>query len=383
MTNFLLKTFAAKKGGTKRERYGSVAGVIGIISNALISVIKLSVGLAISNIAIIADGINNLADTAGSIITVVGFRISSKPADKEHPYGHARMEYISALGVSFIVLFLGLQLLVESINGIIAPKQTEFGTATILLLVFSVGVKIWQRHFFSKTAAIINSKVLKAAAIDSRNDIIMSIVVLLSLPISSEIGFSLEGYVGVLVSLFILYSGIQLIGDTVTPLLGAPPDKGMIDGISEKILSTNKVLGMHDLIVHNYGVGRYFASVHVEMSADNDLLHSHEIIDAIEREVGEEFDVTLVIHLDPVVKDERVNDLKEQVLTILRRMSNSINIHDFRAVFGPSKVKLIFDVEVPASLEQSDGELRELMAESIKLEIPHSASVIFIDRLFD
>ncbi len=383
MTEFLLKQLSGGgKAPTSRERYGTVAGVLGIISNAIISVMKLTLGLFLNNIAILADGINNLTDAASSVIAVIGFKVSSKPADKEHPFGHARMEYVAALGVSFIVLFLGLQLLMQSLGSIMNPTPPEYGALTVVILIFSIAVKLWQCRFFSKAGKIIGSKVLSATSIDSRNDVIISLVVLISLPLSDMIGFSLEGIAGTMVSLFILYSGAVLINETVTPLLGAPPEKKLIEDISRKILNTDGVIDIHDLIVHNYGVGRYFASVHVEMSADGDLLASHEVIDGIEQEVKRLYDVTLVIHLDPVVNDERVEELKTKVVGVMQGISPTLSIHDFRAVFGPSKTKIIFDVKVPSNFKMTNEELKKGVIDLLTKEIDNSTPVVFIDRYF-
>ncbi len=383
MPEFLLKQLSGGgKAPTSRERYGTVAGVLGIISNATISVMKLTLGLFLNNIAILADGINNLTDAASSVIAVIGFKISSKPADKEHPFGHARMEYVAALGVSFIVLFLGLQLLMQSISGILNPKPSEYGALTVVILIFSIVVKLWQCRFFLKAGRIIGSKMLCATSIDSRNDVIVSTMVLISLPLSDMVGFSLEGIAGALVSLFILYSGAMLINETVTPLLGAPPEKKLIEDISRTILNTDGVIDIHDLIVHNYGVGRFFASVHVEMSADGDLLASHEVIDGIEQEVKRLYDVTLVIHLDPVVNDDRVEELKTVATKVVQDISPTLSLHDFRAVFGPSKTKIIFDVKVPSAFEMTNEELKQTVTEQLTKEIDNSNPVVFIDRYY-
>ncbi len=272
--------------------------------------------------------------------------------------------------------------MIESVTDIPNPEPTEFGVITVIVLVFSIAVKIWQRFFFKKVSVLIDSKLFFAASVDSRNDILISLAVLLSLPLSNIAGFSLSGYAGAIVSLFILYSGMSLIKETVTPLLGAPADMKLINDITQAIRSGDGVLGIHDLVVHNYGVGKYFASVHVEMSADNDLLASHEAIDDIEQNVRNRFGVALVIHLDPVVKDDRVTELKDEVQRSLQEISDQLKIHDFRAVFRPNKVKLIFDVEAPYSFLMDDEELKNLIVERIASSIPNSVVVVFLDRYY-
>ncbi len=380
MTTLLLKLLS--RNSETREGYGLAAGLFGIISNALISILKLIVGLLAGSIAIIADGVNNLSDCVSSIITMVGFHLSKKPADKEHPYGHARMEYIAGLVVSFIVIFIGLQLIGESITKIKAPTFSSFGNLSIAVMLFSILIKLWQVYLFRMVGRQLNSSALMATAIDSRNDIISSIAILISIPLSSIVGFSLDGYIGLAVSLFIIYSGIILVKETSAPLLGSAPDNSTMDIISSLILETEGVLGLHDLIIHSYGEGRVFASAHVEMSADGDLLKSHEIIDGIEFKVHELLDINLTLHLDPVVNDDRVLELKNKVEELIYKESPQLKFHDFRAVFTPDNVKIVFDLTLPPNLNLSASELRSSLTRKITEEIENSTAVIIIESHF-
>ncbi len=380
MTTFLLNLLS--KNQEEREGYGFAAGLLGIISNALVSILKLAVGLFAGSVAIFADGINNFSDAMGSVITMIGFYLSKKPADKEHPYGHARMEYIAGLIVSFIVIFIGMQLIGESYNRIVEPRPSELGSLSVVVMLFSILVKLWQVYLFRMVGKQINSSSLMATAVDSRNDIISSLTVLISIPISNLIGVSLDGYVGLAVSIFIIYSGIILVKETSAPLLGAAPNSETMEIISSIIIKSEGVLGFHDLIIHSYGEGRVFASAHVEMSADNDLLKSHEVIDEIEFKVHELLDINLTIHLDPVVNDERVVELKAIVQDIINEYSKELKFHDFRAVFTPDKVKIMFDLTLPPTFKISASTLKTQLTKRITQTIENSTAVIIIESHF-
>ncbi len=380
MTEFLLKLASGKNVG--REVVGRAAGLLGIISNSIISLLKLVVGLISGNIAIFADGINNLSDAVSSVVTMVGFHMSQKPADTEHPYGHARMEYIAGLTVSFIVIFIGIQLTSESVNRILNPVPTEHSTLAIVVMIFSILVKLWQIFLFRSVGKKINSSTLMATAIDSRNDIFAGIAVLVSIPLSDLVGFSLDGYAGLAVALFIIYSGIGLVKETSAPLLGAPPNDEMTKGITEEILATEGILGVHDLIVHSYGECCVFASAHVEMSADGNLLASHEIIDRLEYNIHERWDVNLTLHLDPVVKDERVDELKAVVKRLASEISPQLQLHDFRVVFTPGNSKIMFDLTLPPNLKIPAKQLRKQLTQNITSSIENSTVIIIIERHF-
>ena len=302
MTKLLIKLFIKNADATTpkgRELFGRLAGAVGIICNLILSVMKLIIGTVTNSVSITADATNNISDAGSSIVTLVGFRLSGKPADKDHPYGHARIEYISSLIISFLILLIGCSIFKESVTKIFKPEESLFNIATVIILVVSIIVKLWLSVFNTYLGKQIDSKALEATAIDSRNDVITTTAVLIASVISHFTGFNLDGYMGVIVSIFILISGINLVKETLNPLLGQPPTKEMFESIEKKILSYDNVLGVHDLMVHSYGPNTYFASAHIEMDAKIDVLICHDIMDQIERDFKSELNIHLVVHLDP------------------------------------------------------------------------------------
>ncbi|WP_074349498.1 cation diffusion facilitator family transporter [Proteiniborus sp. DW1] len=385
MTNLLIRLFVKDYQNTSnyrvRERYGKFASITGIISNFLLFLIKIVAGLVFNSISIIADAINNLSDSGSSIITLIGFKISGMPADKNHPYGHKRMEYVSGLIVSIIILVLGVQLVFSSLGKIIKPEVTIFSMVSVVILVISILIKLWQSLFYRKIGKKINSTTLIATSIDSRNDILSTTAVLTGVFITQVTGFNLDGYIGVAVALFIIFSGVGLIKETINPLLGTAPTKELVDSIYEKILSYDGIIGLHDLTVHSYGEGKCFASVHCEMSAENDIMASHDVIDNIERDFLKEEGINLVIHLDPVVtNDARTNKLRAEIEYILENLSPEIGMHDFRVVWSKSHSNLIFDVVVPYDFKWSDDELVKLISDRIYELNPNYHTSITVDH---
>ena len=387
MTNLLIKWFVRDYQNTSnfqvRERYGKFAGVVGIASNLVLFSIKISAGLIFNSIAIIADAVNNLSDSAASLVTLLGFKLSGKPADAEHPYGHARMEYISGLTVSFLILFLGLQLIQTSVTKIIHPEAAQFSVASILVLVASILIKLWQCLFYRKVSRIIDSTTLAATSVDSRNDILATTAVLVAVIGTRLTGFNLDGYMGAVVALFIMVSGAKLVMETIDPLLGLAPTKELVNSIYQKILSYDQIIGLHDLAVHNYGAGKCFASVHCEVAAEQDIMVSHDIIDNIERDFLKEQGIHMVIHLDPVITDDpKTNELKDKVAQIISQISPDISMHDFRVVWGVSHSNLIFDVVVPFNFQWSDDELNRMISDRICQLDSRYYSVITIDHSY-
>ncbi|HHV72805.1 MAG TPA: cation transporter [Clostridia bacterium] len=381
LIKFFVKDSQSLSEFRRRELYGQFAGIIGLASNLLLFLLKITVGLFSNSIAIIADAVNNFSDFGSSLITLIGFKLSSKPADAEHPYGHARMEYISGMIVSILIVFLALQLIKSSINKIINPQLAEFSFITVAILFFSIFLKLWQSLFYRKIANLIDSPTLLAASADSRNDVVATIAILVAAIISSLTGYNLDGFLGLVVALFILISGVKLVIETGNPLLGTVPSKELVDSIYEKILSYDGIIGLHDLIVHNYGVDKCFASVHCEVCAEQDIMVSHDLIDNIERDFLEKHGIHLVIHLDPVVtNDERTNKLKAEVEKIIEEISPKISMHDFRVVWGVSHSNLIFDVVVPFNFEWEDEELIEHIRNKVYQINPTYHSVIRIDH---
>lgn len=369
MTKFLIKLFI-KDADTNtqrgRELYGRLAGAVGIICNLLLSVMKLIIGSISNSVSITADATNNISDAGSSIVTLVGFRLSGKPADKDHPYGHARIEYISSLIISFLILLIGCSIFKESITKIFNPEESLFNVATVIVLVASILVKLWLSIFNKFLGKQINSKALEATAIDSRNDVITTAAVLLASVISHFTGFNLDGYMGVIVSVFIFISGINLVKETLDPLLGQPPTKEMFETIEKKILSYDNVLGVHDLMVHSYGPNTYFASAHIEMDAKIDVLICHDIMDQIERDFKSELNIHLVVHLDPTILDSpEINELKEMVNDIICEIDRQLTFHDFRVVVGEENKNVLFDVVVPPEYKYSDEELEKIITDKI------------------
>ena len=385
MTRLLLRLFAGKDGGGTgekvRERYGGMAGIVGICTNFLLFCIKIFTGTISHSIAITADAVNNLTDCVSSVITIVGFRMSEKPADREHPFGHARFEYVSGLFVSILVFIVGFQFAQSSIGKIFRPDRTEFSVLAVVMLAVSILIKFWQGSFYKSVGNLIHSDSLLATAADSRSDVLSTGVVLAGSLITRFTGYNLDGYLGVAVAVLIMVTGYQLIRKATGTLIGKAPPKSMVDDIYHTIRGYDGILGIHDLVVHSYGPGRCFASVHCEVPAEQDVLLSHDTIDNIERDFLTEKGIHLVIHMDPIVTDNpKTNELKEQVVAIVRGLSSEITLHDFRVVWGPTHANLVFDICVPFGFSMSDGQLSEAVAERIRQINPHYYPVITVDH---
>lgn len=371
MTSFLIRLFIRRREDVQdacvRLSYGNLAGITGIVCNVLLCAIKFFTGLFTGSISITADAVNNLSDASSGVITLLGFKLAGKPADPEHPYGHARMEYLAGLVVSFVILLIGVQLAGESVQRILHPAAATFGIVPAVMLVFSILVKLWMAGFYRSIGKKIDSTTLLAASADSRNDVISTGAVLLALLISAWTDLDLDGWMGMAVALFILYSGIGLIKDTLDPLLGRAPSEDLTQRVEEKILSYEGILGTHDLMVHDYGPGQCFASVHVEMSAEMNVMRSHDIIDTIERDFHEQDHIHLVIHYDPIeTGSEAVGTMRQWVTERVHAVSPLLSIHDFRMVKGELHTNLIFDVAAPSSYESTDAEIKQQIQRSVQ-----------------
>ncbi len=385
MTNILIRFFIKDYrdvGNPKvRGQYGKFSSIVGIASNILLFLIKIIAGILFGSISIIADAINNLSDSASSVITLVGFKISEKPADEEHPYGHERMEYVSGLIVSFIIIFLGLQLIKSSIDKIIHSQMAEFSILSVVILVIAILVKLWQSFFYRTIGKKIDSLTFIAMSIDSRNDILATSAVLIAAIVTHLTNFNLDGYMGALVAILILISGVKLVMDTINPILGMAPTKELVDKIYEKVLSYDNIIGLHDLTVHSYGAYKCFASVHCEVAAEQDIMISHDIIDNIERDFLADEGIHMVIHLDPVVtNDIKTNELKEKVKCIIQKVSLEISMHDFRVVWGISHSNIIFDIVTSYNSRLSDEELITLVSDEIKQIDESYYAIITVDH---
>ncbi len=371
----------ANEGEGSRKRYGNVASVLGILCNVFLCIIKGLAGILSGSVAIIADAANNLSDAGSSVISLIGFAVSDKPADEEHPYGHARFEYISCLAVAFVIFGIGIALLKSSVEKIINPEAVEKSFVVFLILIISIIVKLWMSLFYRKVGKIISSSVLMANSKDSFNDVVSTGAVFLTTLLYTITDINLDGYVGLIVALFIMYAGFGVLKETFDNILGTVPDAALVRSITEKLNSYEGVLGIHDLVVHSYGPEKYFASVHVEVPYDVDILLSHDMIDNIEREFRENENINLVIHLDPIVTDdEEVNSLKAKTVEIVKGINSLYGVHDFRMVRGETHSNLIFDVGIPVGDKITEGELKEKISSEVKKIDEKLFCVITVDR---
>lgn len=387
MMTFLVKLFVKDYRNTSdpgvRKQYGKLAGVVGIISNGILCVMKILVGLFSGSIAIVADGINNLADASSSVITLIGFKLASMPEDKHHPYGHARYEYLAGLFVSILIIVLGLQLLRSSVSKILHPDPLAFSYVTILVLAAAIAIKVWQALFNISLGKKINSLTLMATGADSRNDVISTSAVLLSVIIGKAAGLQIDGYMGCLVALFIIWSGILLIRDTSSPLLGEAPDESLVRSIQETVLSQEGVIGIHDLVVHNYGPGKIFASIHVEVDARGDLLESHDRIDNIERRIKQDLRIEFTAHMDPVELDNPlISRLYKEIIRTIKPVPGVQSIHDLRIVPGTTHTNIIFDAVLTPECGLTEGELCDLIESKIQEIDPSYYVIITFDRAY-
>ena len=351
----------------QREHYGKVASIVGILANIVLALSKIIVGAVFGVLSILADGLNNLTDCGSSVMSFVSFKIANKPADKEHPFGHQRIEYIFSMAVAFLILMIAFELLKESITKIISPSAINFSFLIVGVLVFSILVKFCLYFYNSKVSKKINSQILKATAVDCLSDCISTATVLVALGVGKLTGFNLDGYAGLFVACFVAYAGIGIFRETMSHLVGKAPDKEMVDSIKERILSYKEVFGIHDLSVYCYGPNKYFASVHIELDASIDVIESHEIVDRIEQDFFENTHIVLTGHLDPiVVNDEKVNELRIKVANLVTDIDCNFSIHDFRMVEGPNNTNLIFDVAVPYECSLCDSEIKDLLDKKIK-----------------
>ncbi len=391
MTALLVKLFVKNSTDTKsvavRNTYGNLGSAVGIAANVLLSVIKIVIGLIGGSLSITADGFNNLADVGSSVVTLIGFKLANKPADRDHPFGHGRMEYISAFIVSFLILLVGFELLKNSVTALIdGATSPVFSKTAIAILVISIVIKLWLFLFNKKIGKIIDSSALIATAKDSLNDCIATAAILVAAVVTSlvKLPFNLDAVMAIGVALFILWSGFCSARDTLDEILGGPPDSQLIKDINDTILSFDEFNGIHDLIVHNYGPGRQFASVHVEVPVGIDIVACHEKIDICEKLIQEKFGVNLVIHMDPIDTDnESVAAARDTMVNILKEIDTKLTLHDFRMTpAGDTRTNLIFDVVVPADLKLSENELNDTICQAAHKADKTYICVITFDRDF-
>ena len=383
LAGFFVKNPTEYSNPKVRKIYGVLAGVVGIVLNVILAAGKFFAGIISGSISIVADAFNNLSDAGSSIISLMGFYLGEKKPDSDHPFGHGRMEYISALLVSVIILIMGFELAKSSVSKIIKPEAVETGSVTIVILIVAILVKLYMFLYNRMYGAKINSQAMKATAIDSISDVCATLVVLISVLVGKYTGLNIDGYAGLVVALFIFYAGIRSIKETMDPLLGQAPEPDFVQSIKSIVDRHEEIIGVHDLIVHDYGPGRRIISLHCEVSEEGNMVELHEVIDRCERMLMEELGCMATIHMDPItLNNERVDFLKTTILTEIHKFNSKISLHDFRVVDGPNQTNIIFDAVLPHDLKITEKELRNKLEDIIK-ELPgNCAGVITIDRQF-
>ena len=383
MTNFIIKHFIKPSNhGEDRKRYGIVSGYVGIFCNILLFVSKLFAGILTSSVSIMADALNNLSDAGSSIATLLGFKLADRPPDKEHPFGHGRYEYVSGFVVSLIIILMGIELLKASFEKIIFPEQMTFHVLSFAIMLCSILLKLWMCVFNKKIGKLIDSQTLQATAMDSLSDVIATSAVILGMLVTHFFHVNIDGYIGILVSLFILYTGITTAKETLNPLLGCAPPSDFVQEIKKEILSYDGILVVHDLIVHNYGAEKKLVSLHAEVSAYGDILKIHDVIDTIERDMKQKFLCDMVIHMDPIdIEDKQTKQLYHQTKYIVKTTNPSFKIHDFRVIKSVGEVKLFFDIAVPFSYQKTEQEIIEQIKNKIEQLGENYIVTITIDHI--
>ncbi len=384
LIKLFIKNYEDVQSPKVRESYGTLGSLVGILCNLLLCIFKIAIGLLTHSISIAADGFNNLTDMGSSVITMIGFKMANKPADSDHPFGHGRMEYMSAFIVAVLILLVGFELLKTSVTALVkATASPEFTSISAIILIVSVLIKLWMFALNRKIGKKINSEALIATAKDSLNDTVATTAILITVVVSKFVNlpFNLDALMGVFVALFILYSGITSAKTTLDQILGTPPEKELIDEIENTILSFEEFVGLHDLIVHNYGHGRQFASIHVEVPHDSDIVKCHEQIDLCENLIKEKLGISIVIHMDPIdTNDENIAKTREQLASAITVIHEKLTLHDFRMTPATDKqTNLIFDVVVPSDLKLSHKDLQSKIEKMAQLINPTFNCVITFD----
>lgn len=382
LSEILVKKFLPGKSKNPRQQYGYLAGIVGVAINLLLFSVKLAIGTISNSIAITADAFNNLSDMGSCLITIIGFKIADKPADKDHPFGHGRGEYIAGLVVSFMVLYVGIQFVKTSVNRIFHPEKTIFDIVSFVVLVISISAKLWLGKFYDYINKRVASGTLDATSADCYSDALITSCTAACLLLSKFISFPIDGYAGLIVSGFILYAGYDLIKDTISPLLGEAPNPELVKSITKEVLSHKEIVGVHDLVIHTYGAGKYMASIHAEVPSDIPIMDCHEIIDKAEKEISEKLGILLVIHMDPInLNDEEINDSRAKVISIIKTMPEILSLHDFRIVGTKDYKNVLFDIVISSKVHPSDEEkVKERLASAIKSAYPELNPVITVDR---
>ena len=387
MREFLVKKFIKNyeqiDDSKVREQYGVLSSIVGIFCNIILFVLKFIIGTMANSIAIISDGFNNLSDCASCIVTLFGYKMAAKPADKDHPFGHGRMEYLTSLVIAVVILFVGVELLKGSWAKIWQPEQVEFSVVAVCSVVISVSIKVWMGFFNRNLGKKINSTVMLATSKDSFNDVLATSATLIALVAALFTDAPIDGIIGIVVSVFILISGYGIIKETVDQLLGQPADPKLVNDIKNMVEETDVAIGMHDLIIHSYGPGKLIGSVHVEVDGKGDIMEIHDAIDELERNIYDELNVMITIHMDPVETDnEEINKCKALLEKILCEIDSNLSMHDFRIVSGPSHTNLIFDIVIPYECKLSEKFIKEEIDRRLKNCDKVYYTVITFDKNF-
>ena len=387
MTDFLVRHLVRDHENVQdpavRERYGVLSGGVGIFLNLLLSLGKFLAGVLTGSIAVTADAFNNLSDAGSSVVTLVGFKLAGQKADDGHPFGHGRIEYLAGLLVSLLILMVGVELGKSSIEKIIHPEDVTFSLVTVVILICSILVKLWMSLFNRKLGKRINSAAMQATATDSLSDVVATSAVLAGTLIGHFAQVSIDGWIGVVVAIFILRAGWEAVKDTLNPLLGTAPEPELVNAIQQLVLSHEQVVGMHDLVIHDYGPGRRMCSFHAEVPEDEDIMAAHDAIDHIEREIQEKFGIETTAHMDPIATgDSEVTRLRDQVRDLVKEIDEDMSIHDFRVTRGPLHTNLIFDVVVPHRCRLKDEEIQECITQAVRGVVPDCYVVLQLDRSY-
>ena len=381
VAKFLIKEGEKPTSPAARERIGKFSGILGIALNTLLAAGKIAVGALFGMISVLADGMNNLTDCGSNVVSVIGFKMSGKPADKEHPFGHQRAESISALVIALIVLVVAVELAIQSVEKIISPAESEFSYWLVAVLAASVLVKLFMFFLNRNFAKAIGSEALKATAADSVSDAVATAAVLLSLLISQWTGFSLDGYMGAAVAVFIAFTGGSILKETVSRLLGKAPDAEVVKEIERKVLSFDGVRGLHDLTVHSYGKNKLYATVHVEVDSRMPIMDAHDLADRIEKDFAADTDIAMTVHIDPLVFDDpKINRYREEAERIVANIDPRFRMHDFRVVGGTTHSNLVFDVAVPFDCTLSEAEILSCIKDGVSLLGENLDAVVTVER---
>ena len=385
MINFLIRLFVGKNKDVTdvkiRGKYASLAGFTGIVVNIFLFIGKLLVGLISHSVAIIADAFNNISDAGSSVVTLIGFRLASKPVDKEHPLGHGRLEYVTGFIVDMVIILVGFELLKSSLDKILNPYLPTVNNVTLFVLGGAILVKLWLYFFYQKIGKNIRSTALKASAFDSLSDCIATTLVLVSAIVARFWSVAIDGYAGILVAAFIMFTGVKAAKETIDLLLGSPPDKEFVDEIYAFSKNYTHVIGIHDVMVHDYGPGRQIVSFHAEVPSDSDINIAHEEVDKMERDMHEKFGCIVTIHLDPIViNDPLVNEHRALVLSAIKEVDETLSMHDFRMTIGEQSVNLIFDLLLPADCNLTSENAEKLVVEKIREKKENCFCVIRVEH---